>query len=539
MSGRTLNGLSSLANDVLGSCLIKQNNLIDLSDKQLACVNLGFTGNIPSVYKNATTNATPNTLVAYNQYGGITSSSLSAILPGGNASVETTVGFGNNDNRWAGIFLNGDGPTASKIVIYSTSDIYGGGNFLVKNNTTQKVLFMSDPSGNFKICPTGTLGMLDNANMTITSPVIMNDNTKTIYCNSFNTYENRNTQTDATYNIDFNNNLLINIATLTSGSLKTNSITTTLPDGTNISFNSKNLTSVGAITCTSISGNGSGLTSFTASQIPTTLNDTTFANITLTSSSSSTGPAFDFISTATGGRRYRMISTSGGNAGGAGILQIYDQTGSRTMVDIKGATSEFNFNNNTLKSINAIECATLTGSTSVSTPSITTTGSSINFNTKDLTSVGSISCSGTVSARNIWRTIWNQQSTQMIAPTTYTASSSATSIDTIRFSATFTYYRETKCVYQAVFKNLIIPMVIVMEIYSIVLAPLSVSATPLLSAQTYVPGTGGSRSIVIPITSGVDLQPGQQYIVVFKDRYGADGLNYSVIGAEIVLGSGS
>jgi hypothetical protein len=126
----------------------------------------------------------------------------------------------------------------------------------------------------------------------------------------------------------------------------------------------------------------------------------------------------------------------------------------------------------------------------------------------------------------------------MIAPTTYTASSSATSIDRIRFSATFTYYREAKCVYQAVFSNLL-NMFIVMEIYSIVLAPLSVSATPLLSAQTFVPDTGGSRSIVIPITSGEILQPGQQYIVVFKDRSGANtGLNYSVIGAEIVLGSG-
>jgi hypothetical protein len=126
----------------------------------------------------------------------------------------------------------------------------------------------------------------------------------------------------------------------------------------------------------------------------------------------------------------------------------------------------------------------------------------------------------------------------MIAPTFYTASSSATTIDTIRFSATFTYYREASCVYQAVFNNLL-PMFIVMEIYSIINVPLSVSATPLLSAQTFVPETGGSRSIVIPITSGVDLQPGQQYIVVFKDRYGANGLNYSVIGAEIVLGSGS
>ena len=461
MSGRTLNGLSSLANDVLGSCLIKQNNLIDLSDKPLACVNLGFTGNIPSVYKNATINATPNTLVAYDENGKITSSSLSVIMPNF-ASIETILGVGGdtNINGYAGISLNGSGPNSSVISIYSTSDIYGPGNFVVNNDTTQKVLFMSDPSGNFKICPTGTLGMLDNANMTITSPVIMNSSlsvdsiqckttsgkitynspilmdstTRTIYCNSFNTYENRNTQLDATYNIDFNNNLLINIATLTSGTVKTNSITTTLPGGTNISFNSKNLTSVGTIGCT-----------------------------------------------------------------------------------------------------------TLTGSTSVSTPSITTTGSSISFNTKSLTNVGSLACTvnGTVSGANIWRTIWNQQSTQMIAPTTYTASSSATSIDRIRFSATFTYYREAKCVYQAVFNNLLTPMFIVMEIYSIVLAPLSVSATPLLSAQTFVPDTGGSRSIVIPITSGVFLQPGQQYIVVFKDRNNPNaGLNYSVIGAEIVLGSG-
>ena len=143
MSGRTLNGLSSLANDVLGSCLIKQNNLIDLSDKQLACVNLGFTGNIPSVYKNATINATPNTLVAYDENGKITSSSLSVIMPNF-ASIETILGVGGdtNINGYAGISLNGSGPNSSVISIYSTSDIYGPGNFVVNNDTTQKVLFI-------------------------------------------------------------------------------------------------------------------------------------------------------------------------------------------------------------------------------------------------------------------------------------------------------------------------------------------------------------------------------------------------------------
>jgi hypothetical protein len=69
-TGRTLNGITS-QNSLFGAVLVKTNNLSDLLDKNLALNNLGLTGNIPSVYKSGSSNATPNTLVAYDNSGGV------------------------------------------------------------------------------------------------------------------------------------------------------------------------------------------------------------------------------------------------------------------------------------------------------------------------------------------------------------------------------------------------------------------------------------------------------------------------------------
>ena len=317
---RSLNGLDSSSSASLA--LLKPYNLGDIQDVSTARVNLGFTGNIPSTFTTGSNDATPNTLVAYDGNGQINCTNL---YVGNNAYVYSAIwsslGLGTNDNWYAGIVLEGAGPDSSIIAIYNTTDINGTGNFVVNNNTTNKLLFMSDPSGNFKICNTGTLGMQDNATMNITSPVIMNSSlqlnsnrilisggiealrfdpitanafvdgefsalqvnasiirsgviggninvqspllmnniTLTIFCNSFNTFENRATQTNNVNSISFNNNLLTNIA-----SVSTPSITTT---GGTINFNNKALTSVGNVSCGTITGNGSGLSNVTASGV--------------------------------------------------------------------------------------------------------------------------------------------------------------------------------------------------------------------------------------------------------------------------------
>ena len=289
---RSLNGLSSPAG-LLTSVLFKGLNLSDIPNPALARQNLGLIGSVSAgnyltisnnysgttnevIAANASTNATPSSLCAYDVSGNITANSVI-----GNGSLLTGFTAAQIPSLDASKITTGTF-TTSQIPSLDASKISGGNlslgigaiacgaittiattaNIVAQNATVQA------PRCNFDIIRPYTPG----GNVSFNGNITMSTNT--IFTNNISPSSGNYVSLNNKYMNYISGMSFTPTATLFCNSFDDPSHDPIIyPSQTggasDLKFNYNNLTQIQSITFLgSISGNGSGLTSFTASQIP-------------------------------------------------------------------------------------------------------------------------------------------------------------------------------------------------------------------------------------------------------------------------------
>jgi hypothetical protein len=250
-------------------------------------------------------------------------------------------------------------------------------------------------------------------------------------------------------------------------------------------------------------------------------------------------PCLSLVSTAIGGREYKIYSSGPGNIVGAGWLHIYDLTGSKSVFDIDSAGNRTFFAGHSLENIKTVTCSNiigigsgLTGFVASQIPNLDaskiTTGSFTSF-----------------SAANVWRPVWTQTpynttaSASLLAmkppaSATYTTSATLNAI-TYRIGAQFQYNGETTLRFTTLVNKASggsMRFTLSIAAYNASFALGSTATTsnyPQLTANVT-----SQQTYDLPIST---LVSGNNYVVAFGDLTSASTASaYTTTGAQILIG---